>query len=311
MSDEREYILGTDRAELERLEFQHQVWVEQLYALCTRAGLRAGQSVLDLGCGPGFTARELARIVGRFGRVIACDESARFLEFLRAQAERQGLPQIEVRLGRVEALELADGSLDAVYARWLFCWLPDPGATLARVARMLRPGGMLLVQDYLDWGAMKLLPRSPAFERGVQACLKSWRVGGSAIDVQEVLPVRTRASAPWARSNGAGSRSSSRPTCPSWSSADSCCRRNSRPGARTGASARRRTRAGVSRRRWPTSCCVETRPPAARPAPRPRAACRRSRSPCSRPGRATRSAGASWDRARAAARSPRRRAARA
>jgi SAM-dependent methyltransferase len=194
MSDEREYILGTDRAELERLEFQHQVWVEQLYALCTRAGLRAGQSVLDLGCGPGFTARELARIVGRFGRVIACDESARFLEFLRAESERQALPQIEVRLGRVEALELADGSLDAVYARWLFCWLPDPGATLARVARMLRPGGMLLVQDYLDWGAMKLLPRSPAFERGVQACLKSWRVGGSAIDVQEVLPGLARGS---------------------------------------------------------------------------------------------------------------------
>jgi hypothetical protein len=41
---------------------------------------------------------------------------------------------------------------------------------------------------------MKLLPRSPAFERGVQACLKSWRVGGSAIDVQEVLPGLARGS---------------------------------------------------------------------------------------------------------------------
>jgi SAM-dependent methyltransferase len=192
MPDEREYILGTDRAELERLEFQHHVWVEQLYALGARAGLREGQRVLDLGCGPGFTSWELARLVGPAGRVIACDESARFVEFVRAERERRGLPQVEPRRGRVEELDLAPASLDAAYARWLFCWLPDPGAVLARVAAMLRPGGALLVQDYLDWGAMKLLPRGAAFERAVAACMQSWKEGGSAIDVMELLPALAR-----------------------------------------------------------------------------------------------------------------------
>jgi SAM-dependent methyltransferase len=188
MGAEREYILGTDRAELERLEFQHHAWVAQLYELAVRAGLRTGARVLDLGCGPGFTSLELARIVGPSGRVIACDASERFLEFLRGERERRGLPQIEPRLARVEELDLARSSLDAVYARWLFCWLSDPGAALARVARLVRPGGVLILQDYVDWGGMKLLPRSAVFERGVLACMQSWKDGGSSIDVMELLP---------------------------------------------------------------------------------------------------------------------------
>ena len=188
MSDERAYILGTDRAELERLEFQHQAWVAQLFALAARAGLRTGARVLDLGCGPGFTSVELARIVGPTGRVVACDASERFLAFLSEERMRRALPQIEPRLARVEELDLAAGSLDAVYARWLFCWLPDPGAALRRVASMLAPGGVVILQDYLDWGGMKLLPASAPFDRGVSACMQSWKDGGSAINVMELLP---------------------------------------------------------------------------------------------------------------------------
>jgi len=187
-SESDEYILGTDPDELERLRFQHQAWMRAAYELFERAGLCAGQHVLDLGCGPGFTTLELACVVGPTGRVLAADQSARFLATLRRECERLGLRQVQARLGPVEELALEPASLDAAYARWLFCWLPDPLVVLQRVARALKPGGVLLLQEYVDWGAMQLFPRGPAFARGVEACLASWKAGGATIDFAAELP---------------------------------------------------------------------------------------------------------------------------
>ncbi len=185
---QREYILGTDREELERLRFQHQVWVKEAYVLWERAGIKAGDVVLDLGCGPGFTSFELAWVVGPEGRVIARDQSRPFLEFLARERERVGLLQVEPSLGPVEDLELPREHFDAAYARWLLCWLFDAGGVLERVTRSLKPLGAVVLQDYLDWGAMKLVPRSESFARAVEACMRSWREGGPTIDIAEHVP---------------------------------------------------------------------------------------------------------------------------
>jgi ubiquinone/menaquinone biosynthesis C-methylase UbiE len=188
MPDEQQYILGTDAIELDRLRNQHVAWIERAYALLAQSGLRAGHTLLDLGCGPGFTTVELARLVGPTGRVIALDSSARFIEFLRAERERLALPQIEPRLGTAEQLDLPAASLDGAYARWLFCWLADPGTVMRAVADALRPGGVLVLQEYLDWGAKKLVPRSAAHDRVVAACMQSWAAGGATIDIGEHVP---------------------------------------------------------------------------------------------------------------------------
>lgn len=188
MSEEGEYVLGTDPVELERLRYQHLAWIEQTLALYRRAGIGAGQTVLDLGCGPGYTSIVLAEIVGSEGRVIARDVSSRFLRFLESERGRRGLEHLEISLGPVEELVISEGTLDAAYARWIFCWLAEPRAAMERVARALRSGGVLAIQEYIDWGAMKLIPRSVIFDRVVEACLESWRFAGATIDIGEHLP---------------------------------------------------------------------------------------------------------------------------
>lgn len=191
MSDE--YILGTDEEELARLRFQHEAWLEEALPLFHRVGLTAGQTVLDLGCGPGYTTLELATRVGPSGRVIANDVSPPFLAHLAAEVDRLRIEHVEIRPGPVEELRLEPESIDAAYTRWLLCWLPDPGAVVERVARALKPRAAFVLQEYLNWGTMKLIPRLPVHDTVVDACLASWPAGGATIDIVEHLPDLGRA----------------------------------------------------------------------------------------------------------------------
>ena len=182
------YLLGTDSEEGRRLETQHRLWSAAADDLWSRAGFGPGDSLLDLGCGPGFAAIDLARRVGASGRVLAVDESARFIGKLLREASRTGLDQLTARVERVEALQLDPGSLDGAFARWLFCFLPDPAPVVERVVSGLRPGGRLVVWDYLNYRATMLQPPSPAFDRVLAAVEESWRRTGGDLNVGSRLP---------------------------------------------------------------------------------------------------------------------------
>ncbi len=183
-----DYILGADAAEIDRLRFQHKVWIAQAFALWERAGFRAGDTVVDLGCGPGFTSLDLAQIVGPDGRIIAVDQSEHFLATLAHECGRRGIAHVEPLLAPIEALALDADSVGGAYARWLFSWPAAPEVGFARVARALAPGGVFALQEYLDWSVMRLMPRSAIFERAVEACVQSWIAGGGTIDIGRELP---------------------------------------------------------------------------------------------------------------------------
>ena len=159
------YLLGTDPEEGRRLATQHRAWAAAAPDLWDRAGFGPGARLLDLGCGPGFAALDLARRVGAGGRVLAVDESSRFIEALAREAARLGLAHLTARVGQAEELRLVPGSLDGAFARWLFCFLRDPVPVVERIASGLRPGGRVVLWDYLNYRAARLEPPCAAFER--------------------------------------------------------------------------------------------------------------------------------------------------
>ena len=188
MREDNEYLLGTDDDELRRLGFQHQVWIREAADAWERGGFGPGHHLLDIGCGPGYATLELARLVGREGRVVAVDVSARFVAHLQARAAAAGITNVTVEVQDVEELDLPRDSFDGAYARWVLTFLRRPEAVLAGTARSLKHGGRLVVQDYSNYGAIQLAPEHPAFHRVIEAVVRSWRDRGGDQNVGARLP---------------------------------------------------------------------------------------------------------------------------
>ena len=181
MSDKQqhEYALGTNDAELVRLGLQHKIWSAQAFSIWERAGIRAGHTVLDLGCGPGYTSRDLAGVVTPKGKVVAVDESARFIEHVKSRPKSPAEAPIDARVGDVQQLDLEPDSLDGAYQRWVLCFVKDPDAVIRGVARALKRGGVFASQDYMHYEGLLLAPPSEPWSRHASATTRMKRPHGS------------------------------------------------------------------------------------------------------------------------------------
>jgi ubiquinone/menaquinone biosynthesis C-methylase UbiE len=128
-----------------------------------RAGIRAGDSCLDAGCGGGDVTVDLARLVGPQGRVTGIDMDAQKIEAARAEAEAQQCSNVEFRVAAIGSGH-AEEFFDVVYCRFVLTHLPVPQDALRAMWRSLRPGGILLVAD-IDLDGYFWYPESKAQSR--------------------------------------------------------------------------------------------------------------------------------------------------
>lgn len=187
MEENKSYILGTDEEELFRLGVQHQVWAEEAQRGWRLANFRAGQTLLDLGCGPGYCTKELAFLVGNEGKVIGIDKSESYVDFLKEVASKYNL-NIEAIQANFDDMHLEPESLDGMYCRWALAWIPNPEEILQKVVTALKPGSKMVIQEYYDWSLLQTEPNKKTLSKGITMALKSFKDTDNEVDIGRHLP---------------------------------------------------------------------------------------------------------------------------
>lgn len=192
MGKDNDYVLGTHDEEIQRLGLQHRVWRPRALDAWRRAGFTVGQTLVDVGCGPGYASLDLAGIVGPSGKVIACDRSRRFLDALEAARGQNGFGNITTYELDLNEAALPVTGVDGAWCRWVFAFVKNPNSLLSRVAAAMRPGGVVVIHEYFNYASWRFTPRSHELEEFVQAVMRSWRSDGGEPDIGLDLPVWLR-----------------------------------------------------------------------------------------------------------------------
>jgi len=188
LKEQHSYILGTDQEELFRLGVQHQVWAEEAQKGWRTAGFKPGQTLLDLGSGPGYCSKELAFLVGKTGKVLGIDKSEGYINFLKHIASSYQL-NIEATHADFDNMQLEPNSLDGMYCRWALAWIPNPKEILTKVHTALKPGGRMVIQEYYDWSTLQTEPRKEPLTKAIKMALKSFKDTKNEVDIGRKLPV--------------------------------------------------------------------------------------------------------------------------
>lgn len=158
------YALGSSQGESERLLHQAEELAADNAALLDRVGLRPGQSVIDLGCGPRGILGLLARRVSPGGRVVGLDADAAHAAMAAQFAAAQRLAGVGIMIADARHAGLLPGSFNLVHARALLINVPDPMGVVAEMVRLARPGGWVAAMEPDTEYAM-CYPPHPAFTR--------------------------------------------------------------------------------------------------------------------------------------------------
>ncbi len=143
------YALALSDGEIQRYRFMAQAAREREAPWWQLAGITDGACVLDLGCGPGLVALEMAEVVGVGGRVVGVDREADAVATARALLDEAGHPQVEVYRAEAWNTGLEPGAFDVVCLRHVLAHntAEEMSRILEHVRVLLRPGGCCYVAE--------------------------------------------------------------------------------------------------------------------------------------------------------------------
>ena len=188
MISAKDYVLGTHDEEIARLGLQHRAWQPCVLAAWRSAGIGVGQTVLDVGCGPGYASIDLAELVGPSGSVLAIDKSEKFLNALNVERSRRGLNNITAYQADLDTGYFPPVEATVAWCRWVFAFLQHPREVLTQVAKSLGAFGLIVLHEYFDYATWRTAPRCPELEEFVRVVMASWRAAGGEPDIALSLP---------------------------------------------------------------------------------------------------------------------------
>jgi ubiquinone/menaquinone biosynthesis C-methylase UbiE len=154
-------------------------------ALLHRLGLSSGDTLADIGCGPGFFTIPAAEIVGESGVVLAADIQGEMLSAVRSRAAEHGLSNVHVVKSSDKGIPIPDGSCDVVLLAFVLDEVEQRSSFLHRAARLLKPRGRLAV---LEWDKEQEVAGPPLVDRiSPEELLADAHAAGLYVDEQREL----------------------------------------------------------------------------------------------------------------------------
>lgn len=175
------YLLGHDSRAIQRLRLLGRMYEPFTRRVFVEAGITTGMRVLDIGCGPGDVSLIAADLVGETGHVLGVDASSDVAQVAEARAQAAGLAQISFLTGDLRNLALNE-QFDALVGRFILMHLPEPEAVLRQLLQYVRPGGVVVFQEYdLAHHEGSSYPTSPLWEQARRLSTVPWQQSGGNV----------------------------------------------------------------------------------------------------------------------------------
>jgi SAM-dependent methyltransferase len=162
------YLLGRGEGEEARLKRQIADLAPDSDAHLEKIGIKPGERLVDLGCGPGGVLHLLAKRVGPTGAVLGIERSSHFANLARRFAAELALPQVEIREGDAYDTGLPRASFDGAHMRLVLVNVPEPERIVREMVSLVRPGGWVASFE-ADFLAHICDPPLPAWTRLIDA----------------------------------------------------------------------------------------------------------------------------------------------